>query len=93
MLALHAGPLGNERWRDDLTRVPPLAERAMEYVAGAARFVTCSQLAVAGDPLKPFPQLRQISREAFEVRRALRPGRQHRDRDRLLVHIHPKIDD
>jgi hypothetical protein len=38
----------------------------MEYVAGAARFVTCSQLAVAGDPLKPFPQLRQIIREAFE---------------------------
>lgn len=46
VLSLNARALGNERRRDDRTRVSSLAHRAMQHVAGAAGVVAGAERAV-----------------------------------------------
>src|SRR5436189_4439087 len=58
VLPLDARTLRNERRRDHLTRVAPLAERAMKDIARATRFIATSQLALA----------REATEIAFELR-------------------------
>jgi hypothetical protein len=92
VLALHAGPFGNQRRGDHLAGVAPLGQRAVQHIPGAARLITRAELAIARDAVEPLLQFGEIVREPLEAGRALRAGWQDRNRDRLLVHIHAEVD-
>ena len=93
MFALHARPFGNQRRRDHLTGIAPRRQGSMQDVPSATRLVARADLTLAGDGVEPLLQFGQTVRQPVEARRTLRPRRQDRDRDRLLVHIHAEIDD
>ncbi|MDQ6737003.1 MAG: hypothetical protein M3Z30_04800 [Gemmatimonadota bacterium] len=64
----------------------------MQHVSGAARFVTDAELSIARAPVEPSLQLREIICQPIEPGRRLGASGEHRDGDRLLVHIHSEID-
>jgi hypothetical protein len=65
----------------------------VEDVPRAAGLVTRAQLTVAGHAVEPPFELWQIIRQAIKSRRCLGLAREDGDGDRLLVDIHPEIDD
>ena len=92
VLAMHAGPLRDQRGRDHVARVAPLRERPMEHIARAARFIARVNLAVARDPGDPLLEFGEVVRQSLKARRGFGRCRQDRNRDRVLVHIHAEID-
>ena len=93
VFALHAGPFRDQRGRDHVAGVAPLSQRTVQNVPGAAGFVTGAKLTIAGQPVEKPLQLWQLIGESLDPSWCLRPDRQHRDRDRVLVHVHAEIDD
>jgi hypothetical protein len=93
VLPLDARPLGDERGGNDVAGVSPLAQRAMQHVAGAAGFVAGAEFPVARGAFEPALQLREIVGEPLEAGRRLGRLRQHGDGDGVLVHIHPEVND
>ena len=93
VLALDPGPLGNERRRDDVAGVPPLAHRPVNHIARPARLVAGAEFSLARRAIEPALELREIVRETIDARGRFGLGREERDRDRLLVHIQAEIDD
>jgi hypothetical protein len=93
VLALHAGALRDERRSDDLARIAPLVQRAVQHVAGAARLAAHPELALRGGAREPPLELHEVVRESIDARRRLRVPRQQREGDGLLVDVHPDVDD
>jgi len=93
VLPLHARAFRDQRRRDDLAGVAPLTERAMEHVPGTARFITGAEFALAPEAIQEPFHLHEIVGQALAPRRRLGVGGQDRDGDRVLVHIHPEIED
>jgi len=92
VLALNPRPFGNQGRRDDVARVA-LAHHAVDHVAGAAGLVAGAKLTLHRRVIKPALQFDEIVRQAVNAIRGLRIGRERCDRNRLLAHIHPEIDD
>jgi hypothetical protein len=90
---LYAWPFRDQRRRDDVTRVAPLSERPMQHVASAACFVADAELAVLGQAIDEALEFGEVVREPLNAGGHFRGGRQDRDGDGLLVHVHPEIDD
>src|SRR5215218_8276491 len=62
VLPLHAGPLRDERGRDHVARVAPLAQRSVQDVPGAAGLVADAEPAVTRDAIEEPLELRQVVR-------------------------------
>lgn len=62
-------------------------------LARAARLITDLELALRGGAVEPSLELHEIVREPIDARRRLRLGRQEGERHRLLVDVHPDVDD
>ena len=90
---LDSRSLGDERRSDDLARDAPLAEGAVEDIAGATRLVADPQGPALGESLELALELRQVVRKAIHVSRGLRRSREDGEGDGLLVHVHPDEDD
>ncbi len=83
----------DQRRRDDIAAIAPLAQRAVDPVPGATRFVARVQFALLGESLAVPAKPREIVRQPIDVGWGRRVVGQHRERDRLLVHIHSQRDD
>ena len=87
VFALHPRPLRNQRRRDHVTRITPLAHGAVEHIPRTTRLVTRAHLAVLGHPREHRPQFRKLIRIAINPRRLRRALGQYGDGHRLLVDI------
>ncbi len=58
--SLHAGPLRDEGRRDHVAGVTPLLYRAVQHVAGAARFVATRGHPVPSEAIEESLELREI---------------------------------
>ena len=77
VFALHAGPFGDPRRRNDVARGAPLREHAVQDVALAARFVRRVHPALASETGQEASDLAEFVRQAFHSRAgaAAPPGR------------------
>ena len=91
VLPLVAGLLRNERRRDDVTVVAPLRERPLQHVTRATRFVARADLARRGEARKIPAQDLAIVGHFIDPAWDRRCGRQHGNRDGLLVHIEADV--
>jgi hypothetical protein len=85
--ALHTGFRRNQRWRDHRAGDAPRRELALQHVPRARRLVTRPQRRDRPEPFEIPAELLQVVRRLFQLRRGGGIARQHRDGDRLLVHI------
>jgi hypothetical protein len=76
VFALHAGPLRNERWGDDVARIAPLLHRAVQNVAGAAGLIAGVELTVRRCALEPALEFeRSLGSRSTRVGVFASPGR------------------
>jgi hypothetical protein len=75
VLALHAGPSGDEGWRDYLARHAPAGHRSLHELAGTAGLVAGAKLTVGTEAFTVPAESGQIRREAIDVSGGVGVGR------------------